>query len=106
MSLAVVEPDAYVLAEEPIGDDQVGVIVTIDVNTDDSETQRIVVHKRKRTGWAVAAELELNEVKIAIRGTAKMLTRSEVGRMVTIQISQQPTGFLKGKLESPVRSRY
>src|SRR5215831_18043780 len=102
MSLAVVEPDANVLTEEPIGDDQVDVVVAIDVNTSDSKTQRIVVKNGERAGRCIAAELKLNAVKIAIRGTAKTLIRSEVGRMVTIQIGQQPTGFRKGKSESPV----
>jgi len=102
MSLAFVEPDAYVVAEEPIRYDQVGVVVTIDVNSDDSKAQRIVVKNGERAGRCIAAELKLNAVKIAIRGTAKTLTGSEVGRMVTIQIGQQPTGFRKGKSESPV----
>src|SRR5215470_3339795 len=100
MSLAVVKPDANVLAEEPIGDDQVDVVVAIDVNTSDSETQRIVVKNRERVGGCIAAELKLNAVKIAIRRTAKTLTSSEVGRMVTIEIGQHPTGFRKIKSDS------
>src|SRR5215831_6614240 len=100
MSLAVVEPDANVLAEEPIGDDQVDVVVTIDVSTSDSETQRIVVKNGERAGSCIAAELKLNAVKIAIRGAAKTLTCGEVGRVVTIQIGQHPTGFRKIKSES------
>src|SRR5215831_795494 len=101
MSLAVVEPDANLLAEEPIGDDQVNVVVTIDVNTSDSETQRIVVKNGERTGRRSAtAELKLNAVKITIRGTARTLTCGEVRRMVTIQMGQHPTGFRKIKSES------
>src|SRR5215831_6781893 len=100
MSLAVVEPDANVLAEEPIGDDQVDVVVTIDVNASDSETQRIVMKNGERTGRRIAAELKLNAVKITIRSTAKTLTCREAGRMVTIQIGQHPTEFRKIKSES------
>src|SRR5215510_12722418 len=102
MSLAVVEPDANVLTEEPIGDDQVDVVVTIDVNTRDFEPKRIVLENGKGIGRYITAQLKLNAVNIAIRGTAKTLTCSEVGRMITIQIGQQPTGFRKGKAKGPV----
>ena len=90
MALAVVEPNADLLVGIPIGDDQVDVVVTIDINTGNFETQNIVVENGKGGGRCVAAQFQLDLVKIAIFGTAQTLARGEVGLMVTIQIGQHP----------------
>ena len=90
MALAVVEPNADVLVGKPIGDDQVDVVVTIDINTSNFETQNIVVKNSKGGGRCVAAQFQLDLIKIAIFGRAQTLAFSEVRHVVTIQIGQHP----------------
>ena len=61
-------------------------MVTIDVNTGDFQTQRIIVQKSKRTGWAVAAEQKLNLVGIAISRAVKTPALGEVRLLIALQI--------------------
>src|SRR5262245_30870718 len=46
-SPAIVEPDADILAEKSIGDDQINVVVAIDIVSSDSQTQCIVMKKEE-----------------------------------------------------------
>ena len=52
---AIIEPDADMLAEEPIGDDQINVVISIDIVSSDSQTECIVMKKEERPGGRVTA---------------------------------------------------
>jgi len=54
-SLAIVEPDADIAAEKSIRDDQINVVVSVDIVSNDSQTQCIVVKKKERSGRRVTA---------------------------------------------------
>ena len=54
-SPAIVEPDADMLAEKSIRDDQINVVVAIDVVSSDSQTQCVVMKKEEGPGGRVTA---------------------------------------------------
>lgn len=52
---AIIEPDADMLAEKSIRDDQVDVVVAIDILSNDSQTQCIVMKKEEGPGGRITA---------------------------------------------------